>query len=65
MILEGHAPPPAWRPLIRSLDFAGTSLADLSPLAGLASLSSLDLRDTKVTDVPEVMVRRLGDGLLR
>jgi uncharacterized protein YjbI with pentapeptide repeats len=44
MILAGTAPPQAWMPFIRNLDFTDEPLADLSPLAGLSGLKILDLR---------------------
>jgi Leucine-rich repeat (LRR) protein len=51
MILDGRAPPDAWRPFIRRLDFAGTSLHRLDLLSDLAALQNLNLRGTKVSDV--------------
>jgi Leucine-rich repeat (LRR) protein len=51
MILEGHAPPSAWQPFIRSLDLSLTALKLLVPLAELTALRHLDLRRTAVTDL--------------
>jgi internalin A len=43
MIVAGQAPPPAWRPLITSLDFDTYRLTDLTPLSGLSALRALNL----------------------
>ncbi|WP_321334328.1 leucine-rich repeat domain-containing protein [Breoghania sp.] len=51
MILAGQAPPEAWVPHIRELDFTDEDLVDLSPLAGLIALHTLDLTNTPVTDL--------------
>jgi hypothetical protein len=51
LILAGRAPPAAWRPSIRKLDFARTRLGSLNLLSGLTDLQSLYLRDTPVSDV--------------
>ncbi|MBS7538771.1 leucine-rich repeat domain-containing protein [Ancylobacter lacus] len=51
MILEGYAPPVAWRPFIKGLNFQGTELESLEPLAGLDALSWLTLSQTAVTDL--------------
>ena len=51
MILDGRAPPVAWRPFIRGLDFTGTSLDSLAPLAGLSGLRTLSLTGTPVADL--------------
>ena len=50
LILAGKAPPEAWVPYIRRLQFQGTTLSNLAPIAGLTGLQSLDLDGTQVTD---------------
>jgi hypothetical protein len=50
-ILEGRAPPAAWRPFIHNLNFINTSLEVLTPLAGLTALQYLVLSSTQVSDV--------------
>lgn len=37
LVLQGIAPPKAWRPWIKNLNFSGSGLADATPLAGLIS----------------------------
>lgn len=54
MILAGHAPPLAWVPLIRELNFDGDALRDLLPLAGLTSLERLTLSNTQVSDLAQL-----------
>lgn len=51
MILRGEAPPVAWRPFIRRLNFASTRLDSLEPLDELAWLHSLYLDSTQIRDL--------------
>jgi hypothetical protein len=51
MILEGHAPPAAWRPFIHTLHFDRTALDNLELLVGLTALEALDVDLTQVSDV--------------
>jgi hypothetical protein len=51
MILAGNAPPAAWRPFIRRLNFRGQILDSLNPLAGLTALESLSLVSMQVSDL--------------
>jgi hypothetical protein len=43
MILQGEAPPEAWRPFLTDLDFEGEAIENLSPLSGLVNLQRLSL----------------------
>lgn len=51
MILEGRAPPAAWRPSIRRLDFDDTDLVSLDLLSPLSQLQQLHAGNTRVADL--------------
>lgn len=52
MILRGEAPPAAWVPSIRRLDFFGERrFANAEPLKGLVNLTALWLENTPIRDV--------------
>ena len=50
-LLEGRAPPAAWVGAVRSLDFRGTGLRDISQFGALTALRSLQLGSTAVRDL--------------
>jgi Leucine-rich repeat (LRR) protein len=51
MILEGRAPPAAWRPFIRRLDFDDSNLDRLDLLSPLSQLQRLDADSTRIADL--------------
>lgn len=50
LVLKGIAPPKAWWPWIKKLDFREKNLTDATPLSGLTSLTSLDLSYMLIAD---------------